>query len=165
MHQSSRFRESLIRNCIAIACTLLALSSALEAEADEWGTPRDAERIVHGAVARIKKVGKEKAFAAFNDPEGPFSYRDLYVAVYDLAGKCLAHGADKSRIGKNLIDDKDEDGIRFVRERVAKASADGKGWQEYKFRNPVTKKVEQKLSYFEVVDGVIVVCGAYKPSS
>jgi hypothetical protein len=31
--------------------------------------------------------------------------------------------------------------------------------------NPLTKKIEEKIAYFEVVDDVIVVCGAYKPSS
>ena len=159
-----------MRSHMPIAFAVLAISAlaplfASEAEADDRATPRDAERIVRGAVRRIEKVGKEKAFAVFNDPEGSFSYRDLYVAVYDFSGKCLAHGADKSRIGKVLIDDKDEDGKLFVRERVAKAKADGKGWQEYKFMNPVTKKIEQKIAYFEVVDGVIVVCGAYKPAS
>jgi cytochrome c len=159
-----------MRSCTPIAFALLATSAlsplfASEAEAADRGTPKDAERIVHGAVKRIQKIGKEKALAVFNDPEGSFTYHDLYVAVYDFSGKCLANGADKSRIGKVLIDDKDEDGKLFVRERLAKAKADGKGWQEYKFMNPVTKKIEQKIAYFEVVDDVIVVCGAYQPAS
>ena len=152
----------------AIAIVLLVLPGFTswfvpDSQAASWGTPKDAERVVKGAVSRIKKVGKEKAFVAFNDPNGSFSYRDLYVAVYDFSGKCLAHGADRSRIGTVFIDDKDVDGKLFVRERLAKAKADGKGWQDYKFMNPVTKKVEAKTSYFEVVDDVIVVCGAYKP--
>jgi cytochrome c len=160
----------MMRNHVAAAFSLLATLAlapgfASGAESDDWGTPRDAERMVAGAVRRIEKVGKDKAFAVFNDPQGSFSYRDLYVAVYDFSGKCLAHGADTSRIGQNLIDDKDEDGKPFVRERVAKAKADGKGWQEYKFMNPATNKIEQKIAYFEVVQGVIVVCGAYSPKS
>jgi signal transduction histidine kinase len=159
-----------MRNHVAAAFSLLAALAlaplfASGAESDDRAAPRDAERIVHGAVRRIEKVGKEKAFAAFNSPEGSFTYRDLYVTVYDFSGRCLAHGADKSRIGKVLIDDVDEDGRLFIRERVAKAKAEGKGWQEYKWMNPLTKKVEEKIAYFEVVQGVIVACGAYKPKS
>ena len=29
-------------------------------------------------------------------------------------------------------------------------------------RTPVTNKVEQKVAYFELVDGVVLVAGAYK---
>ena len=152
---------------VAMAVTLLVTSILApafpsQAEPDVWATPKDAERIVHGAVARIKKVGKEKAFAAFNDPQGSFTYRDLYVMVYDFSGKCLAHGGDQGRIGRDLSNDKDADGKPFIKERVAMAKADGKGWQEYKFKNPLSKNIEQKIVYFEVVDDVIVACGAYK---
>jgi signal transduction histidine kinase len=38
--------------------------------------------------------------------------------VYGLDGMVLAHGANKSRIGTNQIDDKDPDGKAFVKERV-----------------------------------------------
>ncbi len=158
--------QSRLPTVLGLLTTLaIAPLFAAEAEAGPWGTPKDAEGIVHGAVRRIQKVGKEKAFAAFNDPKGSFTYRDLYVAVYDFSGKCLAHGADKSRIGKVLIEDKDVDGKFFVKERLAKAKADGKGWQQYKFMNPNTKRIEQKTAYFEVVDDVIVVSGSYKAAS
>jgi hypothetical protein len=49
-----------------------------------------------------------------------------------------------------------------VKERVEIAKRNGKGWQEYKFQNPLTKRVEQKVAYFERVGDVIVLCGAYK---
>jgi cytochrome c len=119
--------------------------------------------MVHKAVEHLKKDGKEKAFATFNDPKGAFSFRDLYITVYDLNGVCLAHGAKKERIGKNLLEEKDADGKLFVKERVELARKDGKGWQQYKFQNPATKKVELKVAYFEKLDDVIVVSGAYKP--
>ncbi len=38
----------------------------------------------------------------------------------------------------------------------------GKGWTEYKFQNPATGKVEQKVAYAERVGDVVVLCGAYK---
>jgi signal transduction histidine kinase len=118
--------------------------------------------MVRHAVAFLKKEGKEKAFAEFNDPKGRFTYRDLYIMVYDLNGKCVSHGAKKERIGKDFLEEKDVDGKQFVKERVEIAKRNGKGWQEYKFQNPLTKRVEQKVAYFERVGDVIVLCGAYK---
>ncbi len=149
-----------MRKLVALAA--LALLLPCGARAEEVATTKDAELMVHHAVAFLEKEGKEKAFAEFSDPKGRFTYRDLYIMVYDLNGKCLAHGAKKERIGKNLLDEKDVDGKQFVRERVRIAKEAGKGWQEYKFQNPMTKQIEQKIAYLERVDDVIVLCGAYK---
>jgi len=149
-----------MKTLAAVALAALLPTLAL---AEDRATTKEAEGLVKRAVQMLKAEGKEKAFAAFNDPSGPFTFRDLYVVAYDLEGKCLAHGQKKERIGKNLIADKDADGKLFVKERVELAKAQGKGWIEYKFQNPATKKVEQKVSYNELVDGVIVSCGAYRP--
>jgi signal transduction histidine kinase len=146
----------------SIALALVATLLPLAALAEDYATTKDAEMMVHRAVAFLKKEGREKAFAAFSDTSGQFRYRDLYVMVYDMDGRCLAHGAKKERIGKVLLDEKDADGKAFVRERIAIAKQHGKGWQEYKFQNPVSKKIEDKVAYFEAADGVVVVSGAYK---
>ncbi len=47
-------------------------------------------------------------------------------------------------------------------ERIQIAKEKGGGWQEYKFTNPTTQKVEQKVAYFEKVDDVVIACGAYR---
>jgi signal transduction histidine kinase len=145
-----------------IAVALVASLLPLAALSEDYATTKDAEMMVHRAVAFLKKEGREKALAAFSDPSGQFRYRDLYVMVYDLEGRCVAHGAKKDRIGKLLIDEKDADGKAFVRERIAIARKAGKGWQAYKFQNPVSKKIEGKVAYLELVDGLIVLSGAYQ---
>jgi signal transduction histidine kinase len=58
---------------------------------------------------------------------------------------------------------KDPDGKAYVKERIDIANKDGKGWQDYKFTNPLTKKIEPKTTYLEKVDDMIICCGAYKP--
>jgi len=145
-----------------IVAALVATLLPLAAVAEEYATTKDAEMMVHRAVAFLKKEGREKAFAAFSDPNGQFRFRDLYVMVYDLNGVCVAHGAKKERIGKDLSGEKDADGKLFVKERIEIAKKAGKGWQAYKFQNPVSKKVEDKVAYLELADGVIVMSGAYK---
>ena len=146
-----------------IIAVALLLALAPSARGDDRATTKQAESLVHKAVEYLAREGAEKAYATFSDPNGIFTYRDLYITVYDMNGKCLAHGANKDRVGKSLINDKDADGKLFVKERVEIAARDGKGWQEYKFLNPANQKVEIKVAYLERVGDVIVVCGAYKP--
>ncbi len=150
-----------MRRTLLVAAVLAFLAPAF-ARAEEFATTKDAELMVHQAIAFMKKEGKQAALAAFSDPKGQFRYKDLYIMAYDLDGRCLAHGAKKERIGKLLIEERDVDGKQFVKERIEIAKKHGKGWQEYKFANPTTNKVEQKVVYFELSDGVVVVCGAYK---
>jgi cytochrome c len=147
---------------LAAILVAFATLAAPPARAEEVASTRDAELLVRQAVSFLRKEGKAKALEAFSDPKGRFAYRDLYVMAYDLDGKCLAHGAKKERIGKNLLEEKDADGKQFVKERVRIAKEHGRGWQDYKFQNPVTKKVEQKVAYLERVGDVIIASGAYK---
>ena len=141
----------------------LLLSLAPAALAEDYASPKDAELLVRRAAAFLKKEGRAKALTAFNDRKGPFAYRDLYVFAYSLDGTCLAHPTQPQRVGKNNLGDKDPDGRLFVKERIEMAKRHGSGWQEYKFNNPATGKVEKKVAYFEVADGVLLVAGAYKP--
>jgi signal transduction histidine kinase len=142
-----------------IVLSLLTVSFAF---ASDKGTPKEAEAMVKKAVAYLKANGKDKAFAEFDNPKGTFKDRDLYVTVYDMNGKCLAHGANLKMIGKDLIDLTDADGKPFIKERVETAKTKGGGVQYFKFSNPVTKKIEDKVMYFEKIDDVIVACGAYR---
>ena len=130
--------------------------------AADVGTKEEATAMVKKAVSLIKANGNDKAFAEFNNPKGPFVDRDLYIAVYDMTGKCLSHGANPKMIGRDLIDNKDVDGKEFVKERVEMMKKQPSGWQEYKFRNPTTNQIEPKLMYIERVNDLIVGCGIYK---
>jgi cytochrome c len=129
--------------------------------AEKRGTPAQAEAMVKKAIEFLKANGKDKAFAAFSDQKGKFVDGDLYVMVYDMNGKCVAHGANAKMIGKDLIDMKDADGKLFVKERVEIAKTKGKGMQNYKWTNPTNKQIEAKTAYFQKVDDVIVCSGAY----
>lgn len=146
----------------SVCLAVLMLTVTHVAVAAEFGTAAEAEAMVKKAVSAIKADGKEKAFAEISNPKGKFIDRDLYVFVYDINGKCGAHGFNQKMIGKELIDMKDPDGKFYVKERIEISKTKGKGWQDYKFTNPVSKKVENKTAYIEKVDDLIVGCGAYK---
>lgn len=125
-------------------------------------TPKEAEAMVKKGVAFIKANGKDKAYAEITSKQSQFTDRDLYLVVYRLDGTPLAHGANEKMVGRNLIDLKDIDGKEFVRERVELAKAKASFWQDYKFTNPVSKKVEAKTMYCERLDDTAVCGGIYK---
>ncbi|HUP30435.1 MAG TPA: cache domain-containing protein [Usitatibacter sp.] len=151
---------------LAAGLLAFAIGIAMPAVAQDKskGTKAEAVAMVEKAVAHIRKVGREKAFADFNNKNGPFTDRDLYVVVYDIKGKVLSHGANEKLIGKDVIDLRDNDGKYFVRERVEMMSKapDARGWQDYKFMNPVTRAIEPKQMYLQRMDDLIVGCGVYK---
>jgi cytochrome c len=122
----------------------------------------DAIAMVKKAVAFIKEQGPEKAYPVISTKGGQFSDRDLYVVVYQLDGKVLAHGANTKFIGKDLIDAQDVDGKLYVKERVELAAKHDSFWQDYKFVNPVSKKVEPKEMYCQKLDNTAVCAGIYK---
>jgi signal transduction histidine kinase len=130
--------------------------------AADSGTPSEAEALVKKAVEFLKANGRDKAFAEFSNPKGKFIDRDLYIFVYDLNGKCVAHGFNQKMIGKDLLEMKDPDGKFYVKERVEIAKNKGSGWQDYKFTNPLSKKLEAKTAFVEKVEDIIIGCGAYK---
>ena len=145
---------------ILLSCAL-ALSCAPLLAAD-LATRDEAKAMVKKAVAHVKAQGADKAYADFNNKKGAFSDRDLYIVVYGLDGKCLAHGANEKQIGRDLIDLTDIDGKYFVKERVALAKSKPAGfWQEYKFTNPVSKKIEPKVMYCEKVGETAICSGVY----
>ena len=140
------------------AASLLGAASLAHAGA----TAEDATAMVKSGVAFIKANGKDKGYAEVSNKAGQFKKDDLYLVVYGLDGTVHAHGANEKMIGKNLIDLKDIDGKPFVRERVELAKSKGTFWQDYKFTNPTTKKIEPKAMYCEKLDDSVVCGGIYK---
>jgi cytochrome c len=144
---------------VAVGLALAVLSTA---RADERATAEDAESLVKNAVAYLKRHGPEKAFKEFQNKNGPFVFKDLYVFVNSIDGKTVVHPTDPERVGMDVSQAKDPDGKLYVQERLEIAKTKGSGWQEYKYRNPATNKVEGKISYIERVGDYVVVAGAYK---
>jgi cytochrome c len=146
------------------ALSFLLAAGPAAAQDKSKGTAAEATAMVEKAIAHIKKAGREKAFADFNRKDGGFTDRDLYVVVYDMKGKVLAHGANPKMIGKDVMDLRDNDGKYFVKERVEMMSKgpNAKGWQDYKFMNPVTLAIEPKSMFLQRYEDLIVGCGIYK---
>jgi signal transduction histidine kinase len=146
---------------VAVVGSLTGFSVSA-APKEEFGTAKEAEAMVDKAVAHIKAAGTEKAYADFTSKAPAFTDRDLYVVVYDLEGRVLAHGQNPKMVGKELIDLRDPDGKAFVKERVELARSKGSFWHDYKFTDPITKKIAPKSTYCERVEATAVCVGIYK---
>jgi signal transduction histidine kinase len=152
-----------MRRCsylVFLGALLFLVTSVWPAHAKD--DPEAAKSMVEKAIAYYKAEGKEKAFSEINNPDGRFMKGDLYVFVYDLNGVAIARPVQKGLIGNNIIDAKDGAGKPYVKERLELVKAKGKGWQDYKYFNPTTKKMEDKKAWIETWDGYVFGCGAYK---
>jgi cytochrome c len=161
-HLAALGKGAVMKKLPLVAAVALCLAGAAVAE-ESRATPTDAEDLVKSAVAYLKKNGQEKAFKEFQNKSGPFIYRDLYIFVNNMSGFTVCHGVDPARNGMNVIDAKDADGKLYIRERLELMKAKSVAWQEFKYKNPSTGKVEQKTAYLERVGDLIVGSGAYKP--
>ena len=123
---------------------------------------KDAEAMVKKAITYYRSVGHDKALLDFSNAKGKFVDGEMYVTVYDMTGKCLAHGANLKMMGKDWTELKDADGKAFIKERLEAVKSAVSGWQSYKWTNPASKQIESKQTYFEKAENLIFACGYYK---
>jgi len=130
--------------------------------ASTHGTAAEAEAMAKRAAAYLKANGPVKAAEEFTNGTS-FKDRDLYVAFAEIDGTMLGHGGNPKLIGKNLVGLKDPQGQPFYQKLLDLAKTKGKGWSDtYKFLNPASKKIEDKMIYLERVGNQWVGVGIYK---
>jgi cytochrome c len=122
----------------------------------------DAKRFVEKAIAFFRVNDAAIALAEFSNPQGRFVKGEQYVFVLDPTGVMLAHGVNGKYVGKNFYRLMDSDGKRFIKDIVDTANAEGSGWVEYRWGDPITKTEQPKIVYFELTSGVIICSGIYQ---
>jgi signal transduction histidine kinase len=137
------------------ACVCAAASAA-------GPTEKDAMAMADKAVALAKAGGRDKLIAEVNGKNPDFIQGELYVVVYGIDGMRLAHPINAKLVGKSVLDIADVDGKEYGKEMVAVAKDKGKGWVDYKFKNPTSNKVEQKTSYIVRAGDIFIMTGIYK---
>jgi signal transduction histidine kinase len=141
----------------------LGLTSGL-ACADTKATAAEATAMVKKGVTAIKAGGKDhdKLYTEITTKDAKWADRDLYLVVYGMDGSVKAHGANAKLVGNNLMDMLDIDGKPYIKERIDLAKSKGSFWQDYKFTNPTSKKIEPKSMYCEKVEELVACAGIYK---
>ena len=124
-------------------------------------SPEQAVAMLERAMAAVR-TNPEKAIADFNDINGGFIEDDLYVFVVGLNdGKFRAHGVSQRLIGSDGNDLLDPNGQPIIRQMIDALKDKDSGELDYAWRNPVTRKVENKHTQFRKAGDLLVGVGYY----
>jgi cytochrome c len=150
------------RRSMLMSLTLACILTASAARAADPATPDEAKALAEKAAAHMAAVGPDKAIADFNDANGGFVDRELFVVVYTPDNKIVgSYGVPVLR-GKDATTLKDVEGREFGKDIIALAKSQGSGWVDYRMTNPATKKVGLKTSWVIRVGDYILFVGAFK---
>lgn len=128
-------------------------------------TTEDLITFVSGARAYARENGKEKALAAFNDPQGQFVRDGIFIFAVGYDGTALAEPLQPGLVGTNILNLKDSYGVPFIR-NLGETARYGMGYVSYQYPNPARNfTVEPKLSVVADVDGRYYIgAGMYESS-
>ena len=149
----------MFKNTLLLVATL-ALAFGQTARAAE-PQAKDAIAMVDKTSEMLKKTSFDavKAKIMAKDPE--LNQGELYAVLWGIDGNTLAH-PNPAVVGKNMLDVPDVDGKMFRREIIELGKSKGKGWVDYKYKNPVSGKTEPKTIYILRQGDYIVGAGIYK---
>lgn len=145
---------------------MIAQASALEISVGDiqlrQGTADQARQMVFDAMMHIQAVGLERAVADFQDLEGSFVDRDLYIFVLNDAGYYVVHGSNPQRNGTHLSEIAGLDADKLIHDARLVCDEDQGGWVAYSIINPLTGDLQAKSSYVVPLDGHrFLGCGCY----
>ena len=143
-------------------CIAAIIAVAASPDAALAATAEQARAYSERAAAHIEQVGEETAFADFTRKDGGFVDGELYVFCYDHDGVNKAHGGNPSFVGRNLLHIKDPDGAEPNLMIINMGFQQGRGWVDFKWPNPVTKRIENKSAYVIRTHDVACGVGYYK---
>ena len=145
---------------------LLGRAAKLEASVKSFrvrqGTATEARSMVERAAERISAAGINAAIAEFQDVQGRFVDRDLYVFSFNRQGVFRLSGPAKEKVGKTVYDVAGQQQGAILLEGAWRAADKGGGWANYAITNPITGALQAKSSYICKVDGDwLIGCGFY----
>ncbi|MES2264724.1 MAG: cache domain-containing protein [Pseudomonadota bacterium] len=129
--------------------------------AADRGTKEEAVVLVNRAAEYIRKNGKDKAITEFNNQNGQFIDRDMYIFSMDKNMIILSHN-NKKIIGRDFSKFKDGEGKMMSSEMKEILGEKGSGWIYYKWPDPVSNGLLDKASYLVRVNDIIIGCGIYR---
>lgn len=99
---------------------------------------------------------------AINSLKGGFLQDDLYVFVVNTDTKrYVAHGTNLRLVNTDFSKVKDPEGKPVGLPMLEMLKKQSEGEYEYRWRNPVTSKIEHKHAYMRKVDNFLVAVGYY----
>jgi cytochrome c len=154
-----QIEEKAMRQVMLVMLTAIL---AGQVSASDMATPGEAKAMSLKARAAVNEMGRERAFAAFADPNGAFRDRDLYVFCIDMEGVLLSQPIKPELVGKNMFNFNKYGDLLF-QDMIAVAKTSEAGWVDYKWPYPGSDEIKPKTSYIAMNDdGFFCGVGAYK---
>ena len=126
-------------------------------------TPEQARALRNKAVEALVK-DETGTLKAINSLQGGFLQDDLYVFVVDLnTRRYVAHGTNLRLINTDFAKVKDPDGKPVGEPILQLMKEQDQGEYQYRWKNPVTGKVEDKHAYLRKSGHFLVAVGYYSP--
>jgi cytochrome c len=148
---------------ITLLLLLLFATASILLFAADRGTPAEAKAMLQKAVAHYKAVGRKQVLADFTAKKAPFGDRDLYVVCIGPDHTITANGGFPQYVGVSADAVKDADGKSVGQQGRDIASSKGAGAVRYRWINPVTHKLEPKITYFAKAGKDACGVGAHNP--
>ncbi|MDR9754582.1 cache domain-containing protein [Pseudomonas sp. SZMC_28357] len=122
-----------------------------------------AKALLDKAAADLTKDEKG-TLTAINSLKGGYLQDDLYVFVVDLnTRRYLGHGTTLRLINTDFSRIKDPEGKPVGEPILQMMATQDQGEYEYRWKNPVTAKVEDKHAYLKKAGHLLVAVGYYSP--
>lgn len=126
-------------------------------------TPEQARALRNKAVEALVK-DEAGTLKVINSLQGGFLQDDLYVFVVDLnTRRYVAHGTNLRLINTDFAKIKDPDGKPVGVPILQMMAEQDQGEYKYRWKNPVTGKVENKHAYVRKSGHFMVAVGYYSP--
>jgi signal transduction histidine kinase len=127
-----------------------------------WAGEKDeAVKMVNEAAA-LAATDRSAAIAEMSSKDGRFVKGEVYVFAYDLTGTMVAHPINQKLVGKNLVEVPDAEGKMFRKEIIEGVKAAGTATVRYKYKNPQTGAVENKVTYCKKAADLAICAGYYE---
>ncbi|EJM16154.1 Cache domain containing protein [Pseudomonas sp. GM18] len=126
-------------------------------------SPQQAQALLDKAAVDLAK-NEKGTLTAVNTLKGGYLQDDLYVFVVDLdTRRYVAHGTNLRLINTDFGKIKDPEGKPVGEPILGLMAKQDDGEYEYRWKNPVTGKVEDKHAYLKKVGHFLVAVGYYSP--
>ncbi|MGB5100220.1 MAG: cache domain-containing protein [Methanothrix sp.] len=112
---------------------------------------QDLKTFVDEAHSHALVTSKNGVLKEFMDLNGSWVRGDVYIFAQDFNGTSLCLPYMPKEVGTNRLDIQNDQGIYINREMRAIA-ANGSGYYEYRWNNPISNQSEPKVSYVSKVD-------------
>jgi hypothetical protein len=148
-----------IRSLLSVLALVGALGFSSVTCAQQSGTGEEAKALLAKAAAAVK-ADKASALARFDDPNGGFKDRDLYVFCFDRRSGVVLAGPPTAK-GKDVRTLWDPSGKRFGQEMFANVHDDGLITVDYLFPKPNSTVPVPKESFVEGLGDIACGVGYY----